>query len=86
MAISGGGGWSKGFRGIDQVIFINMLNLKCLLDILIEMLKRQLNGIVWNSGGKVQPGDNKLQNEQQWRWPSKPWEKRECEAKSIGHY
>lgn len=36
--------------------------------------------------GKVQPGDNKLQNEQQWRWPSKPWEKRECEAKSIGHY
>lgn len=48
VEISGGG---TRFRGTDQVIHITMLNLICLVDILVEMLKRQLNGCIWNSRG-----------------------------------
>lgn len=48
--LSGGGGWNKRFRDTVQVNYINMLNLKCLLDILIEMLQRQLKYVSGDQG------------------------------------
>ena len=69
VEMSGGG---ARFRGTDQVTYINMLNIKCLLDVQVKMLRKQLNRRVWSSKGEFQPGDDKFQNQQQERWPSKP--------------
>lgn len=52
-------------RGTNQGIYIKMLNIKCPLDIQVEMWRKQLKRGVWSSKGEVQPGDSTFQNQQQ---------------------
>lgn len=51
------------FRDTDQVIYINMLNLKCLLDIQVEMLRKELKYMSLEI--KKRDPDNTFQNQQQ---------------------
>lgn len=51
------------FRDTDQVIYINMLNLKCLLDIQVEMLRKELKYMSLEI--KKRDPDNTFRNQQQ---------------------
>lgn len=64
--------WTSGTEEKIRSLILNMLRLRCLLDIQAEFSSRLLDLRAWNSEERCRPEDKELKSSA-YRWYREPW-------------